>query len=323
MKRRILQLLLALASCVSGAWAQPHWPDKLIQVVVPFTAGVGGDLIMRTISNDLAERVGEPIIIDNRDGAAGNVVTMVASRSAPDGYTFLVAQTSNFVVNHLLYHSFTIDPIKAFTPVMHLGTTPSVLLTNLNVPANDMKAFIAAVKAQKGKINFGNPGVGTPVHVTLEAMNRSVYLGMTSVSYRGATQVVTGLLSGELQVGFALEGPAKEYIESGKLKPVAILSSKRSPTLPHTPTFAELGMGKLGGNTWWVMVAPTGTPAPILDRMNTALKGSMASAEVRAKLLELGILPVASTRQEAANFMKGGAEHWTRSIRELNIPVLD
>jgi len=308
--------------CLSFA-AAAEWPEKPIRVIVPYTAGVGGDIMMRFISDDLAKRLGQPIVVDNREGAGGNVGVMLAAKSPADGYTFLVGQTSNFVINHLLYKSFNVEPPKAFVPVIHMGNTPSVLLTNLNVPANDVKAFLAAAKAQKGKLNFGSPGVGTPVHLTLAALNSKFDLGMASISYRGATQVLTGVVSGELNLGFALQGQAQTFIDTGRVRPLAVLGSSRLPALPNTPTFDEAGLENVGGETWWAMVAPVGTPTAIVDRMNAAVRQALTAPDVRKRLEDMGVFPIASTREEITQKFGREAAHWARTVKDLNIPVLE
>ena len=310
--------LLALGFAVSTV-AQAAWPKKPIRVIVPFSAGVGGDVMMRLITEDLGHRLGQPVVVENREGAAGNIGTTVAANSAPDGYTFLVSQTSNFVINQHLFRSFKVDPLTAFEPVVHMGNTPAVLLTNADIPPNDLQAFTDYAKAHKGKLNYGSPGVGTPPHLTLMALNQTRDLGMISVTYRGSSPVLLALVSGELTAGFALYGQALQFIKAGKIRPLAVQGTKRLRMLPDTPSFAEFGMTGVGTEPWWAMVAPKGTPTAIMEKMNEAVRAALSSPKVRQQLEDAGIDPVASTREEAVEKFRSEANTWAKIIRNLNV----
>lgn len=314
-KATLLTLALVAATSVRA-----EWPERPIHIVVPFAPGVSGDIIVRLVSDGLAKRLGQPIVVDNREGAAGNIGTMAVARAAPDGYTLLVASTANFVINQHLYRSFSIDPLTAFAPIIQLADVPSLLVTSLSLPANDFQSFVAYARGHKGQINFGTPGIGTPGHLTIEALNRSLGLGVTSLPYKGASQVLTAVVSGELDVGFALPGVAAQYIQNGKLRPLAVLGQERIALLPDTPSLGELGFGNAGGVAWWAMVAPAGTPEPITQRMNAAMREAMSAPAARKRLEELGIVPAAGTREELATKLTRDAAIWSRVIKELGIP---
>jgi tripartite-type tricarboxylate transporter receptor subunit TctC len=278
--------------------------------------------LVRTISDDLYKALDQPVVIENRDGAGGNIGTMIAAGAAPDGYTFLVAPTPSLVINQHLFRSFKIDPLKAFVPVIYMAYTPSVLWTNGNVPANDFKAFIAHARAQKGRLNFGSPGVGSPPHLTLAALNEAQQLNMVSVTYRGSAPVFAGLLSGELDLGFARYGDGAPYMKTGKLRPLAVMGEKRLRMLPDTPTFAEVGMGDVGRATFWALVAPRGVPEPILERMNAAFRAALATPKAQ-QLADTGIVPVGGTRQDAAEKINQEAVLWPQLLKRLNFPMQD
>jgi tripartite-type tricarboxylate transporter receptor subunit TctC len=323
MMKAVARLFLMLAVLGASVGARAEWPQRPIRVVVPYSAGVGGDLIMRLISEDIGRRLGQPVLVENKEGAGGNLGTAAVAKAAPDGYTFLVAQTSNFVVNHLLYRTFAIDPLNAFAPVILIGNTPAVLVTSANISPNDFRAFASYAKAHQGKVNFGTAGIGTVGQLTLEALNRSQHLGMTSVNYRGAGQVLSSVVSGELDVGFALPGLAAQYIQAGKIRPVAVLTGNRLPSLPDTPSFRELGLDNVGGETWWALVAPAGTPEKVQDSMNAAVREALQAPAVRRQLDGLGIVFAASSRPEAVQKFAREAAHWAQTIRELGVQKVD
>lgn len=313
-----------LLLCICGAAsAKANWPERPIRVIVPYATGASGDIVIRLISEELGKRLGQPVIVENRDGAAGNVGTLAAARAAADGYTFLVAPSSNFVINPLIYTSFKLDPLKAFTPVIHMCNTPTLLVTSVKVAPNDLNAFIAYAKANKGKVFFGDPGVGSPVHLALEALNRSQDLGMTSVSYRGSAPVLTDVVSGQIQLALAIPGSAQPHIQSGRIRPVAALASKRLASMPDTPTFADAGLKEIRGETWWAMAAPVGTPEPVLERMNSEVRNALSAPNMRKRLEEVGIVPMAGTRRELADLLSAEAPYWARVVKELAIPRVE
>lgn len=318
MKISFPKILLIAALTVTGL-ARAEWPEKPIRVIVPHSAGAGGDVLIRLVQDDLAKRLGQPIIVENREGAGGNIGAQVAAGAAPDGYTLLIASTGQFVINQHLYQSYTIDPLKAFAPIIHIADIPGMLFASATMPAKDLRDLAAQSKDLKGKLNYGTPGLGTTPQMALEMLNRSLGLGMTHVAYRGSPQVLQGLLGGEIQLGYGVPGAALPFVQQGKLRVVAVTGEKRMPSIPDTPTFKELGLDHIGGVTWWALVAPAGTPEPILDRINSAMRQAFAVPDVRKRLEELGIIPVAGTRKEMNDLMGKEAIRWSRTIKELGL----
>jgi len=200
-----------------------------------------------------------------------------------------------------------------------MANVPAVLITSADVPANDFRAFSAYARSRKGKINFGTTGIGTPGHLTLESLNRSLDLEMTSVTYKGAQQVLTAVISGELHVGFALPGLAVQYMKVGKVRPLAVLGQSRIALLPDTPSFQELGLSDFAAVNWWGMVAPLGTPQAILDRLNEAMQRVLGAPEVLKRMEGLGIELVISSREEFAAKLARDGPIWARMIEELGM----
>lgn len=322
MKWAFCKVLLVTTMALGGV-AQAEWPDKPIRVIVPHSAGAGGDVLIRLVSDDLGRRLGQPVIVINRDGAGGNIGAQVAATAPPDGYTLLVASTGQFVINQHLYRSYTIDPLKAFVPIIHIADAPGMLFASTSLPAKDLRGLAAQARELNGKLNYGSPGLGTTPHMALELLNRSLGLGMTHVPYRGSPQVMQGLMAGEIQLGYGLPAAGLPFVQQGKLRAVGVTGDKRMASIPETPTFKELGLDHIGGVTWWTMVAPAGTPEPILDRVNAAMRLTFASPELRKRLDEMGFIPVAGTRQEMKDLLAREAPHWARVIKELALEKQD
>ena len=315
--------LAVLWSIVASASAFAAWPEKPIRVIVPFSAGGPPDIVLRLLQDDVAAQLGQPIVIDNREGAAGNIGVSYAAQEPADGYTLLLASSGNFTVNQHLYRSFKIDPLKAFVPIVQLYEVPAVLVASTKVPATDFASFVAHAKQQKGSINFGSPGYGTTPHISLESLNRTLDMGMVGVTYRGAPPVLQALVGGDIQLSFAVAGGALQFIQTGKIRPLAVASNRRIALLPETPTLRELGWPNLANPTYWPLVAPTGTPDAILDRINAAMVKALSNRESRKKMEDMGITPGGSTRQEAADLLARESQFWLRVLKEQDVKPLD
>ena len=244
--RFLLALLVALG-CVRPAWAE--WPERPIRIVVPYAAGAMGDVLIRLLSEELRSRLGQPVVVENRPGAGGNIGATAVAQAAPDGYTLLVGATNNFVINQSLYRQMAFDPLKAFEPITIMADVPSVIFISGDVPAKSFSEFVAYAKENPGKLNYGSPGTGTTPHLSAELINRARGLGMTHVSYSGAPPAITALLANQVQFYLGGAGLGAQHVRAGKLRALAVASSSRLVSMPDTPTFDEAGSGAVNART--------------------------------------------------------------------------
>jgi tripartite-type tricarboxylate transporter receptor subunit TctC len=319
MKPMMKMLLAAVLGFAGSAWAQ--WPDKPIRVVVPYSAGSTGDVLIRLTADEVGNRLGQRLVIDNRTGAGGNIGALAVAQAQPDGYTLLLGATGNFVINQFIYPKGVVDPLKAFEPVTVMADIPTVAYSSASVPAQTFAEFVAYAKANPGKLNYGSPGTGTNIHLALEAINRSQGLGMTHISYRGSPQVSAALLANEVQLALGGVNVGLAHVKTGKMRALAVSNTGRIEMMPEVPTFDEVGMKDIQARTWWAVAAPAGTPSAVLDRLNTAFRAALSTPEVKTRLSELGIIGVGSTRAQMARQMQEEAGQWSRVVKELGITV--
>lgn len=314
MMKRILKLLLLVVVGVSSpAWAE--WPDKPIRVVVPYGPGAMPDVLIRLLSEEVGNQLGQPLVIENRSGAEGTVGAMAAARAAPDGYTLLVGGTSIFSINPSLHRHVDVDPLKAFDPITIMGNVPAVIFVNASVPAKTFAEFVAYAKANPGKLNYGAPGPA--IRLPIEQINRSRDLRMVHVAYRGAGQVMMAVVANEVQFTLAGAGIGLQQVKAGKIRALGVSSPSRLALLPDTPTFDEIGLKDVHVDTFWGVAAPAGTPVPILERLNAALRKALAAPRIKERLAELGVIRVGGSRQQMAERATNDAGEWSRLIKEL------
>lgn len=309
----------ALLACMG--LAQADWPEKPVRLVVPYVAGAMGDVVSRTISEALRAELGQAVLVENRPGAGGNIGARAVEQSQPDGYTVLVAATNNFVINQFLYKDLGFDPLKRLEPVTVLVDVPSVLFVPAALPARQFREFVAYAKANAGKVNYGSPGSGTTPHLAAEVINRSFGLGMTHVPYKGASQVITALLAGEVQFYLVGAGVGLQHVRSGKLRALAVSNERRLDVLPDVPTFVEAGVGNIQASNWWGVAVPTGTPKPVVERLRTALCKVIADGAMRNTLGQMGNVPVCNTSADMARQLAAEAGQWRRVVSDLNVTV--
>ncbi|MEP6791101.1 MAG: tripartite tricarboxylate transporter substrate binding protein [Ramlibacter sp.] len=289
-----------------------------LRLIVPFTPGTGIDLIARTLGPRLSERLGRPVVIDNRAGASGNIGTEAVVRAAPNGQTLLVS-VNTLVMNRGLYPKLTFDPVKDLVPVSLTSWGQLLLVVNPHTGFRTAGDLIKAARAQPGKINYGSPGVGTPHHLSMELFKSTAGVFLTHIPYRGTAPAVSDLLGGQIDVMFLPIHVALPYVKAGRLVALAIGSEKRHPLLPQVPTLAEANAGKLNVDMWYGVFAPPGTPADYVSRLNRELKDILAAPEVRRAFETQGMDPATSTPQEFARLVEQDAARWARLIKAQNI----
>jgi tripartite-type tricarboxylate transporter receptor subunit TctC len=318
--RRALAMSMAAlltASAVPPATAQTASAPP-IKLIVPFTPGTGIDLIARQVGPKLAERLGRPVIIDNRAGASGNLGTEAVVRAAPDGTTLLVT-VNTLVMNRALYPKLPFDPVRDLDPVTLTSWGQLLLVASPKSGIASAKDLIARAKARPGALNYGSPGNGTPHHLAMELVKNQAGVFITHIPYRGTGPAVTDLLGGQIDVMFLPIHVALQHVKAGNLRALAISSDKPHPLLPEVPPLRELGLGNLDVDMWYGVLAPKGTPTPLLDRLNGELKSILALPEVRTAFETQGMTPAHSSAQEFSALIERDSARWAQVIKAQHI----
>jgi len=317
--------VLALgALAVFGAAAQAPAPAPQAQaqaplrLIVPFTPGTGIDLIARTVGPKLGERLGRPVVVDNRAGASGNIGTEAVVRAVPNGATLLVS-VNTLVMNRSLYPKLPFDPVKDLVPVALTSWGQLLLVASPKAGYKSAAELVAAAKSRPGAINYASPGVGTPHHLSMELLKSTAGIFLTHIPYRGTAPAVTDLLGGQVEVGFLPIHVALPHVKAGKLVALGIGSEKRHPLLPDVPTLAEARAGNVNVAMWYGIFAPPGTSPEFVDRLNRELKDILATPEVRSAFETQGMDPATSSPEEFRRLVARDAQRWAELIKARNI----
>ncbi|MDP2261828.1 MAG: tripartite tricarboxylate transporter substrate binding protein [Hydrogenophaga sp.] len=312
--RRLLLALVA-GTLTTTAFAQA-WPQKPIRLVVPFPPGGGTDTIAREISHQVAQATGWVFVIDNKPGAGGNIGVDNVAKSAPDGHSLVVGQTSNLAINRTLYAKLPYDPTKDLTPVTLLASAPMVLVTGTGTPYRNMADAIQDAKARPGSVNFASAGNGTVAHLAGELLQKAARVKFQHVPYRGAAAASTDVIGNRVELYMSSVPTLLGHIRSNNLRPLAITSSKRSEDLPDVPTLTELGYKDINVDTWFGLLAPAGTPNEIVDRLNAEFNKALQNPQLRKKLSNEGAEPVGSTPEKFAALIKDEIPRWGQVVKE-------
>lgn len=293
LRRRMLRAckpLLALLLCAGGGLATAQaWPARPVRFVVSFPAGGLADVMMRLLQPQLADALGQPVLIDNRGGASGNLAADLVAKSS-DGHSFVVAASSVESVNPYMFSSMSFDPVKDLVHVALLANSRLFLVTRPDLPPRDLKAFVAHARAHPGKLTYGSPGTGSTPHLAGEMFKQAAGIFATHVPYRGAQPALQDVLSGQIDYAF-VPGTALTWVRGGKLRLLAVVSPARVPEAPDTPTFAEQGLGEVAVDTFFGIYGPAGTPPQVVGRLNTEINKLLAQPSIRARFAELGAEP--------------------------------
>ncbi|MSQ21641.1 MAG: tripartite tricarboxylate transporter substrate binding protein [Betaproteobacteria bacterium] len=295
----MLRASIAIASIVAASlsFAQSTYPVKPIRFIAPFPPGGSSDVLSRLLGQKLAELLGQPITIENRGGAGGNIGSEFAANLPADGYNWLLGSSPALATNVHLYKRMGFDPLNDFNPVSMIGVSGSVLVVHPSVQVNTVAELIALAKSQPGKLNYGSGGIGSPAHVIAESFKTLVGVDMVHVPYKGTGVAVTDLVAGQLHLIFSDMVPTIPQIRAGKLRPIAVTLAQRIAVLPDVPTLGEVGVGVKVGETWWALMLPKGAPAPIIERLNTEMGRTLRMPEVIERMGSLGVAPMHSTPQ--------------------------
>ena len=307
----LLGLLIA-----SEATAQSSYPDKQVRLLVGFAAGGPADIAARIVADGLTEALGKPIVVENVTGAAGNVAADRVAKAAPDGYTLTMAASSTIATNVSLYDKLPFDPVKDFAPVSQVCFTPNILALNNDVPAKSVPELVALARARPGELTFGSAGVGTSQHLAGELFKTMAGVNLQHVPYRGITQVMPDLLGGRLTMVFGNISAVLPLMREDKLRAMAITSIKRSSFVPNLPTLAEQGFPGFDATAWFGLMAPAGTPAPIVAKLHAETVKILARPEVRDKFGVLGMEVVGNTPEQFADVIKAEIPVWAKIIKQ-------
>jgi tripartite-type tricarboxylate transporter receptor subunit TctC len=322
MARSIRLLLVAVfaVALVSPAHAQAY-PTRTITLVVPYPPGGGVDAMARVVADRLSAALGQQVVVDNRGGGSGLVGTRAVQKAAPDGYTLLLGHTGSISINPSLYANSGFDPRKDFTAIGLIASMPVVLLAHPSFPAKTIADVIALAKKEPGKLNIGTSAVGTGGYMSAEFFKATAGLDVTLIPYKGTAPVMNDLLGGHVPVAFGVIPPALGNLAAGKLRAIAVASPMRTALLPETPTFAESGMPGFEAVLHYGLLAPAGTPRPIVDRLNAELRKLATNDDVKKRIAAEGGDPLSSTPEEYAADIDQEETKWSALIRRLNLKV--
>jgi tripartite-type tricarboxylate transporter receptor subunit TctC len=314
-RRRPLLLAAASAALPSAARAQAAWaPERPVRLIVGFAAGGSTDVTARLVAAALSERLGQPVVVENRPGAGGNIAAEAAARAAPDGHTLLMGVSGILAANPALYRNLPFDPVRDFAPISQIAFIPNLVVVHPDLPAADLAGFVAHAKANAGRVHYGSAGNGTSLHLAGALLAARAGLALVHVPYRGGAPATTDLLSGKIQM---LASPLVEvvaHVQAGRLRPLAVTTARRSPLLPDVPTVAETIPG-FEVALWNGLLAPAGTPPPAIARFAAEAAAALRGAELRNKLAEQGSEPAPSTPEEFARFIRAEIPRWTEIVR--------
>ena len=318
-RRAFLNTTLAAATTLAlPAFAQT-WPSRVIKMVVPFPPGSSPDIIARLVCEPLGHALGQTVIVDNKPGAGGNVGTAMVAKAEPDGYTFLFTIQGPLVTAPLLSKSLNYDPSKDLAPVTLVATSPNVLVVDPKLGAYTLADFVRIAKEKKGQLNYGSVGNGSAAHLAMELFKTRAGLDIVHVPYQGFPQVVNAILAGQVQAGFMVPGIAIGQIRAGKLKALGVTTLGRAGSLPDMPSLVEQGYPGFEAISWQAVLAPAGTPRPIIDRVSNELIRIIKSDDVRGKILGQYFSAAGTAPEALAGLMKTERERWGKVIKAAGV----
>nr|WP_116308577.1 tripartite tricarboxylate transporter substrate binding protein [Cupriavidus taiwanensis] len=317
------QALIALAAaCAAGAsgsaFAQP-WPARPLRMVVPFPPGSSPDLIARILTEKLAAALGQPVVVENRPGAGGNIGTGMVARAAPDGYTLLFTINGPLVTAPTLSRNLNYDPFRQLAPVTLVATSPNVLVVDARLPVHNLREFVALARSRAGELNYGSPGNGSASHLAMEQLKAMAGVDLQHVPYPGFPQVTTAMVGGQVQAAFMVPAIAMPQVNAGKLRVLAVTTTGRTAVLPSVPTVAESGYPGFEAISWQAVLAPAGTPQPVIDRLYRELVAIIGSADVRDKMRAQYFVPAGTAPASLRQTMASEKARWDKVIRAAGV----
>ena len=314
---------LASVMLIFGTWLVPcaahaAYPDKPVRIIVPFSPGGGTDLVARTLGVGLAQALGVSVLIENKPGAGTVIGTDLVAKSAPDGYTLLIATFAN-AVNPSLLPKLPYASDTAFAPIILIGRSPNVLVVRADSPFKSVRDLIAAARAQPKKYTFASQGNGTSAHLAGELFKNLAKVELTHVPYKGSGPAITDLLGGQVDMTFGTSSAVGAHLDSGKLRTLGVTTTERSPALAQVPTIAESGVPGYAAESWYGLMAPAGTPPEVIERLNAAAKKAVQSDTFRKRVADEGLVISAGTPVELGAYVRAEEARWRRVVREGGI----
>lgn len=324
MTKGLAALLVALSAALALpalAQAPAAWPQKPVKLIVSYGAGGPPDVLGRILAQAMSEGLGQPIVVENRVGAAGTIGAEAAAHSAADGYTLLLASTAIMAIAPGLYPKLGYDPARDFAPIGQAVVAPFFVAVNAAVPATNVKELVELAKSRPGELYYGSSGNGTPLHIAGEMFKSATGVNIVHVPYKDIGPATADFLAGRFQIMFQQLAPLERHIRAGKVRPLAVADSKRLPQLPDVPSNAEAGLPDFDVLSWFGFVAPRGTPPEAIRRVNAEMQRALAKQAVRDSLAKLGFEPVGSAPEAFAAFIAGETAKWSRAIRQSGAKV--
>lgn len=316
-----------LAVAAAGLVAKPAilraetWPSRPITLVMPFAAGGGTDLLARALAQDLGERLGQQVVVDNRAGAGGNIAATFVAKAPPDGYTIMFGTPGPLANNKLMYKNLAFDPERAFAPVVLIAKSPLIVAARLGLPIKDLSELKAYAAANPGKLNVGVPGNGTLGHITSVLLQQALGVKMASVPYRGTAPVVNDLLGDQVDLAMDFMPSYVPLVREGRIRGLAVTTMQRSPDLPDVKTVQEAGIPGFEATAWYALAAPAGTPAEIIDTLNAASNAFLKSPKGQEALATLSMQGIGGTPAELKAFITAELDKWGPVVKEANITM--
>jgi tripartite-type tricarboxylate transporter receptor subunit TctC len=311
--------LLAAPFALPTAYAQ-KFPDKPVRFIVPFPPGGGNDILARALAPRLADFLGQPVIIDNRAGAGGNIGTEAAAKAPPDGYTIVIA-SNQVTINPWLFAKLPFDIEKDFAPVALVASVPMVLAVHPSVAAQNVRELIALAKAGPGKLNHSTPGSGTPQHIAFEVFNHAAGVQITHVPYKGTTPAIADLLGGQVQAAIGTLASLEQHVKAGKLRALGVTTPKRSAAMPNVPTIAEAALPGFEVPLWYSILAPAGTPKDVVTRLSAEIARTLAAPDIRERLTGQGFEVSYLNAEQMAELIRRDTARWQKTVKDIGLKV--
>lgn len=321
--KRLIQTALALLAIAlaPGEVQAQGYPNKPITVIVPFAGGSASDVVTRIMLERVSQSIGQRLVVENRPGAGGNTGTQAAAKADPDGYTLVMSTSGPLAANKILYKQLGYEPEKDLEPISLFAVLPNIIVVSAKLPVKSVAELIAYAKERPMQLNYGSVGIGSSQHLAGAYFEQLTGIQLVHVPYRNIAQYTTDLIAGTVPLGFQWLPNVHGPLSSGGARALAVTSAKRMPALPDVPTIAEAGVNGYESSGWLALLAPRGTPQPIIERLHKEVAAAMQDSDVRRRFIELGVEPAASTPQELAKFIASELVKWREVITRANIPA--